>query len=119
MSKRLISAGRARELLPAFFARVSGLSFLLLSFFLDPAAFVSGVLSSNVRRRAGQAQPFGRNAWKRAIFQRAGQVTVEYLMMLAIVAGMALIMVALFHKRLLGGMFTMLGLVIGAGRPTR
>jgi len=48
--------------------------------------------------------------------RRRGQTTVEYLLMLAIVAGITLIMGVLFHKKLLGGMFTMVGLVIGAGR---
>ncbi len=47
--------------------------------------------------------------------RRAGQATVEYLLMLATVVGLALIMAVLFHKKLLGGMFTMVGLVIGAG----
>jgi len=37
--------------------------------------------------------------------------------MLAVVAGMAMIMAVLFHKRILGGMFTMVGMVIGAGAP--
>ena len=49
--------------------------------------------------------------------RRAGQTTVEYLLMLATVAGPALIMAVLFHKRLLGGMFSMIGLIIGAGKP--
>ena len=49
--------------------------------------------------------------------RRAGQATVEYLLMLATVVGLALIMAVLFHKRLMGGMFTMVGLVIGAGKP--
>lgn len=48
--------------------------------------------------------------------RRAGQVTVEYLLMLATVVSLALILAVLFHKKLLGGMFTMIGLVIGAGR---
>ncbi len=49
--------------------------------------------------------------------RRAAQATVEYLLMLATVVGLALIMAVLFHKRLMGGMFTMVGLVIGAGKP--
>jgi len=48
--------------------------------------------------------------------KRAGQTTVEYLLMLACVVGLALILAVLFHKRLLGGMFTMVGMVIGAGK---
>lgn len=49
--------------------------------------------------------------------RRPGQTTVEYLLMLAIVAAMAVIMVMLFHKKLLGGIFTLAGLIIGAGTP--
>ena len=49
---------------------------------------------------------------------RRGQTTVEYLLMLAVVVGMTLIMAILFHKRILGGMFSLVGMVIGAGKPT-
>ena len=49
--------------------------------------------------------------------RRSGQTTVEYLLMLAVVAGMASIMAILFHKRILGGIFTMVGMIIGAGTP--
>jgi hypothetical protein len=49
--------------------------------------------------------------------RRAAQTTVEYLLMLATVSGLALLTALLFHKRLLGGMFTMIGLVLGAGKP--
>ena len=51
-----------------------------------------------------------------AVRRRAGQTTVEYLLMLAIISSLTLIMGILFHKKLLGGMFTLVGLVIGAGR---
>ena len=54
------------------------------------------------------------SGWRR----RKGQTTVEYLLMLAVVVGMALIMGVLFHKRILGGLFTMVGMVIGAGKPS-
>jgi len=50
--------------------------------------------------------------------RRPGQTTVEYLLMLAVVAGMAAMMAVLFHRRILGGVFTMVGLIIGAGKPT-
>ncbi len=50
--------------------------------------------------------------------RRSGQTTVEYLLMLAVVAGMASMMAVLFHKRILGGIFTMVGMIIGAGKPT-
>ncbi|OGR66653.1 MAG: hypothetical protein A2X31_04855 [Elusimicrobia bacterium GWB2_63_22] len=52
-----------------------------------------------------------------ALGRRPGQTTVEYLLMLAVVAGMASIMAVLFHKRILGGIFTMVGMIIGAGKP--
>ena len=48
---------------------------------------------------------------------RKGQNTVEYLLMLAVVASMAVIMGILFHKKILGGIFTLAGLIIGAGTP--
>lgn len=50
--------------------------------------------------------------------RRRGQTTVEYLLMLAVVAGMAAMMGVLFHKRILGGVFTLVGMIIGAGTPT-
>lgn len=49
--------------------------------------------------------------------RRAGQTTVEYLLMLAVVAGMAAMMAVLLHKRILGGIFTLVGMIIGAGTP--
>jgi len=52
-----------------------------------------------------------------ALSRRPGQTTVEYLMMLAVVAGMATMMAVMFHRRILGGIFTMVGLIIGAGTP--
>ncbi len=50
--------------------------------------------------------------------RRPGQTTVEYLLMLAVVAAMATMMGVLFHRRILGGIFTMVGMIIGAGTPT-
>ena len=50
--------------------------------------------------------------------RRRGQTTVEYLLMLAVVAGMASMMGVLFHKKILGGIFTLVGMIIGAGTPT-
>jgi hypothetical protein len=55
--------------------------------------------------------------WRPLRLCRKGQTTVEYLLMLAVVVGMALIMGILFHKRILGGMFSLVGMVIGAGKP--
>lgn len=52
------------------------------------------------------------------LVRRRGQTTVEYLLMLAVVAGMAAMMGVLFHKRILGGVFTLVGMIIGAGTPT-
>lgn len=52
-----------------------------------------------------------------ALRRRGGQTTVEYLLMLAVVAGMAAMMAVLFHRRILGGIFTMVGMIIGAGTP--
>lgn len=60
-----------------------------------------------------RALAFGPSALRR----RRGQTTVEYLLMLAVVAGMAAMMAILFHRRILGGIFTMVGMIIGAGTP--
>lgn len=49
--------------------------------------------------------------------RRPGQTTVEYLLLLAVVAGMAALLGVLFHRRILGGIFTMVGMIIGAGTP--
>lgn len=49
--------------------------------------------------------------------RRPGQNTVEYLLMLAVVASMTVIMVIMFHKKILGGIFTLAGMIIGAGTP--
>ena len=52
-----------------------------------------------------------------ALRRRGGQTTIEYLLIMAVVAGMAAIMGVLFHKRILGGIFTIVGMIIGAGTP--
>ena len=52
-----------------------------------------------------------------SFLRRPGQTTVEYLLMLAIVAAVAVSMALLFHRKILGGIFTMVGLIIGAGTP--
>ena len=49
--------------------------------------------------------------------RRPGQNTAEYLLMLAVVASMSVITVILFHKKILGGIFTLAGMIIGAGTP--
>lgn len=48
-----------------------------------------------------------------------GQTTVEYLLMMVSVAAAALILVILFYRKLLGAVFTIIGLVIGAGVPQK
>ena len=53
-----------------------------------------------------------------ALAFRKGQTVVEYMLMLAVVAAIAMMMGILFHKKILGGIFTMVGLIIGAGTPT-
>ncbi|OIN99798.1 MAG: hypothetical protein COX65_01235 [Elusimicrobia bacterium CG_4_10_14_0_2_um_filter_56_8] len=50
--------------------------------------------------------------------RRPGQNTVEYLLLLAVVAGLTAMMGILFHKKILGGIFTLVGMIIGAGKPT-
>ncbi len=59
--------------------------------------------------------------FKRAGFfsckKRAGQGTIEYLLILAWVAAGALIFGAFFFKKLLGTFFTIIGMVMGAGTP--
>ena len=51
-------------------------------------------------------------------FCRKGQTTVEYLLMLAVVVGMALTLGIIFYKHILGLFYTMVGMVLGAGEPT-
>jgi len=42
-----------------------------------------------------------------------GQNTVEYLMMLSIIVTMILTMSVMFHKKLLGAFFSVIGMIIG------
>jgi len=53
------------------------------------------------------------------IKRRRGQTTIEYLLMLASVVSATLILVALFYKKLLGAVFTIVGLILGAGTPQK
>jgi len=71
-------------------ARAAVFSSRLLSFGLQPSAF-------SLKRR--------------------GQTTVEYLLMLSVVVGLTLIMAVLFHKSILGGLFSLVGMALGAGKP--
>lgn len=47
--------------------------------------------------------------------QSAGQTAIEYLLMLALIAGLAVILGILFNRRLLGGFFSIVGMIIGEG----
>jgi len=49
--------------------------------------------------------------------KKEGQTTVEYLLMLAVVSGMAVILGILFHKKIMGGFFTIVGMIVGGGTP--
>ena len=49
---------------------------------------------------------------------KKGQTIVEYLLMLAAISAFAIILGILFHRRILGGFFTLVGMIIGAGKPT-
>ena len=50
--------------------------------------------------------------------KRKGQGTVEFILMLSVVAGMAVLGGILFHKKLMGAFFTIVGMIIGGGTPT-
>ncbi|MEA3306969.1 MAG: hypothetical protein U9Q34_04195 [Elusimicrobiota bacterium] len=50
--------------------------------------------------------------------KRAGQNTVEFLLMLSVIVGMILIGGILFHKKILGGFFTIVGMIVGGGSPS-
>lgn len=53
----------------------------------------------------------------RAPRARRGQTTVEYMLLLAVIVGMTLMMGVLFYRRILGGFFTLVGMIVGAGTP--
>lgn len=46
---------------------------------------------------------------------RRGQNLVEYMLMLAVVVSVALMLGIAFHKKFLGGFFTLIGMIIGGG----
>ena len=50
-----------------------------------------------------------------AFRRRKGQNTVEYMLMLASIAAAAVLLIASFHKKILGGIFTIAGMVLGGG----
>ena len=68
--------------------------------------------------RAGLCAFYPSAAFRPSLLKRRrGQNTVEYILLLAVVAGMAVMMGIMFHKKILGGIFTMVGMIIGAGAP--
>ena len=69
-------------------------------------------------QKALYAANFGANGISGLLRQRRNaQTTVEYLLMLAVVVSLTLAVLMLFHKKILGGIFTIVGMVIGAGSP--
>ncbi|MEF3279671.1 MAG: hypothetical protein K6357_01715 [Elusimicrobiota bacterium] len=50
-------------------------------------------------------------------FRRNAQATVEYLMLLAMIAGGAIMFFILFYRKIIGIFFTIVGLILGAGTP--
>jgi len=49
--------------------------------------------------------------------RRKGQNTVEYMLMLASTSAAAVLLISTFHKKILGGIFTIAGMVLGGGTP--
>ncbi|KAF0127272.1 MAG: hypothetical protein FD189_339 [Elusimicrobia bacterium] len=49
---------------------------------------------------------------------RRGQALVEYMLMLAVIVSVALMLGIAFHRKFLGGFFTLIGMVIGGGAPS-
>lgn len=48
---------------------------------------------------------------------RRGQNLVEYMLMLAVIVSVALTLGIAFHRKFLGGFFTLIGMIIGGGAP--
>lgn len=48
---------------------------------------------------------------------RKAQTTVEYLLLLATIAGATILFFILFYKKIIGIFFTIVGLILGAGTP--
>ncbi len=53
----------------------------------------------------------------RLFYKRKSQTTVEYLLLLAFIAGGAIMAGILFYKKIIGLFFTIVGLILGAGTP--
>jgi Flp pilus assembly pilin Flp len=52
-----------------------------------------------------------------SLLRRRGQTTVEYALMLAVVAAMAISVFSLLAKPILGGLFTIVGSIVGSETP--
>jgi|GEM_PF-7034591 len=48
-----------------------------------------------------------------------GQTTVEYMLMLATVVAMIVIFGVMFHRKIAGGFFTVVGMIIGSSAAPR
>ena len=48
---------------------------------------------------------------------RNGQTVVEYTLMLALIISVVGMVLVAFHKKFLGGLFSIVGIIIGAGNP--
>lgn len=48
---------------------------------------------------------------------RRGQNLVEYMLMLAVIVSVTLMLGIAFHRKFLGGFFTLIGMIIGGGAP--
>jgi len=48
---------------------------------------------------------------------KKAQTTVEYLLLLATIAGGTIIFFILFYRKIIGVFFTLVGLILGAGTP--
>ena len=49
--------------------------------------------------------------------KRNSQTTVEYLLLLAMTAGLVIMFIILFHRKAIGMFFTIVGFILGAGTP--
>ena len=54
----------------------------------------------------------------RIVARVSGQATVEYLLLMSFIVSMMLIFGLMFHQKIIGGIFTLVGMVIGTANPT-
>ncbi|MDQ7772120.1 MAG: hypothetical protein RDU13_01220 [Elusimicrobiales bacterium] len=66
--------------------------------------------SGIVRRVAAPSRP--------GLRFRRGQNLVEYMLMLAVIVSVTLMLGIAFHRKFLGGFFTLIGMIIGGGTPS-